>query len=208
MSINDLFNKIAGERKVGGAPEMLIVGLGNYGSKYDDTRHNAGFRAIDYIAEKLGVKINKSKFKSLVCDVEISSKRVLLMKPQTYMNASGTAIIEATDFYKIAPENVIVLHDDISFDSGKIRIRREGSAGGHNGLKNIILHLGHDGFVRLKMGVGEKPKGYDLADYVLGHFSKEERSVMDQAAQKAADAIRMIITQDPDAAMNEFNRKA
>ena len=205
MSINDLFNKIAGERKAGGAPEMLIVGLGNYGSKYDDTRHNAGFRAIDYIAEKLGVKINKSKFKSLVCDVEISSKRVLLMKPQTYMNASGTAIIEAADFYKIAPENVIVLHDDISFDSGKIRIRREGSAGGHNGLKSVQEWLGSDKYPRIKIGVGKKPSEYILTDWVLGKLSQAD---LEPEAGRYGDifsAVELMAANNFDKAMNLYN---
>ena len=205
MSINDLFNKIAGERKAGGAPEILIVGLGNYGSKYDGTRHNAGFRAIDYIAEKLGVKINKSKFKSLVCDVEISSKRVLLMKPQTYMNASGTAIIEAADFYKIAPENVIVLHDDISFDSGKIRIRRDGSAGGHNGLKSVQEWLGSDKYPRIKIGVGKKPAEYILTDWVLGKLSQAD---LEAEAGRYGDifgAVELMAANNFDKAMNLYN---
>lgn len=205
MSINDLFNKIAGERKVGGAPEMLIVGLGNYGSKYDGTRHNAGFRAIDYIAEKLGAKINKSKFKSLVCDVEISSKRVLLMKPQTYMNASGTAIIEATDFYKIAPENVIVLHDDISFDSGKIRIRREGSAGGHNGLKSVQEWLGSDKYPRIKIGVGKKPAEYILTDWVLGRLPAPDLEAEAGRYGDILGAVELMAAQNYDKAMNLYN---
>ena len=205
MSINDLFNKIAGERKVGGAPEMLIVGLGNYGSKYDDTRHNAGFRAIDYIAEKLGVKINKSKFKSLVCDVEISSRRVLLMKPQTYMNASGTAIIEATDFYKIAPENVIVLHDDISFDSGKIRIRREGSAGGHNGLKSVQEWLGSDKYPRIKIGVGKKPAEYILTDWVLGKLPSADLEAEAGRYGDILGAVELMAANNYDKAMNLYN---
>ena len=205
MSINDLFNKIAGERKVGGAPEMLIVGLGNYGSKYDDTRHNAGFRAIDYIAEKFGVKINKSKFKSLVCDVEISSRRVLLMKPQTYMNASGTAIIEATDFYKIAPENVIVLHDDISFDSGKIRIRREGSAGGHNGLKSVQEWLGSDKYPRIKIGVGKKPAEYILTDWVLGKLPSADLEAEAGRYGDILGAVELMAANNYDKAMNLYN---
>ena len=205
MSINDLFNKIAGERKVGGAPEMLIVGLGNYGSKYDDTRHNAGFRAIDYIAEKLGVKINKSKFKSLVCDVEISSRRVLLMKPQTYMNASGTAIVEATDFYKIAPENVIVLHDDISFDSGKIRIRREGSAGGHNGLKSVQEWLGSDKYPRIKIGVGKKPAEYILTDWVLGKLPSADLEAEAGRYGDILGAVELMAANNYDKAMNLYN---
>jgi len=205
MSINDLFNKISGERKVGGAPEMLIVGLGNYGSKYDGTRHNAGFRAIDYIAEKLGAKINKSKFKSLVCDVEISSKRVLLMKPQTYMNASGTAIIEATDFYKIAPENVIVLHDDISFDSGKIRIRREGSAGGHNGLKSVQEWLGSDKYPRIKIGVGKKPAEYILTDWVLGRLPAPDLEAEAGRYGDILGAVGLMAANNYDKAMNLYN---
>lgn len=205
MSINDLFNKIAGERKAGGAPEILIVGLGNYGSKYDGTRHNAGFRAIDYIAEKLGVKINKSKFKSLVCDVEISSKRVLLMKPQTYMNASGTAIIEAAEFYKIAPENVIVLHDDISFDSGKIRIRRDGSAGGHNGLKSVQEWLGSDKYPRIKIGVGKKPAEYILTDWVLGKLSSADLEAESGRYGDIFGAVELMAANNYDKAMNLYN---
>jgi PTH1 family peptidyl-tRNA hydrolase len=137
----------------------------------------------------------------------IDGEKVLLIKPQTFMNLSGQAIKPALDFYKIPPENLFLICDDVNIPLGTLRIREKGSAGGHNGLKNIISHLGHDGFIRIKMGVGEKPKGYDLADYVLGHFSKDERVVMDKACDRAVDAIRKIISEDADAAMNEYNKK-
>jgi len=138
----------------------------------------------------------------------VAGQKCILAKPQTFMNLSGESVRELIDYYKVDEEfELIVIADDISLDVGQLRIRKKGSAGGHNGLKNIILHLGHDKFNRVKMGVGEKPKGWDLADYVLGHFSAEERKVMDKAAERAADAIRMMIAEDADAAMNEYNKK-
>ena len=185
--------------------DYIIVGLGNPGKEYEKTRHNAGRIAIDRIAEKYGIKINKIKFKGLYGQTDIAGKKVLLLKPETYMNLSGISVSEAADFYKVPAEHIIVLCDDISLPTAKLRIRREGSAGGHNGLKNIIANLGHEQFIRVRLGVGEKPKGWDLADYVLGRFSAPERELLAETAEKAADAIRMIITDGADAAMNAFN---
>ena len=178
-NIFDLFKSI--EKKTETRPiTHIIAGLGNPGEKYANTRHNAGFIAIDYLAEKLGVRVDRVKFHALVGECELGGKRVLLMKPETFMNSSGVAIGEAAAFYKIPPENVIVLHDEISFDAGVIRIRRKGSAGGHNGLKSIIEHLSSEGFPRIKIGVGQKPSpDYDLVDWVLGKFPKDALSAIE-----------------------------
>ena len=154
-----------------GSVEYIVVGLGNAGTKYEGTRHNAGFIALDHLSQQLGVKIDRIKFKSLVTTCTISDKKVLLMKPSTYMNNSGLAVTEAMNFYKIPPENVIVIFDDISLETGKMRIRRKGSDGGHNGIKNIIYLSGSDQFPRIKLGVGHKPEKWDLADWVLSHFT-------------------------------------
>lgn len=187
----------------------IIVGLGNPGRNYENTRHNIGFDVIEKLAEQEHIDVLEKKHKALIGKGYVAGAKCILAKPQTYMNLSGESVRELVDYYKADAETeLIVISDDISLEPGQIRIRKKGSAGGHNGLKNIISHLGGDTFVRIKMGVGEKPKGYDLADYVLGHFTKEERAVMDEAAQRAADAVRMIISQDADAAMNAFNRKA
>ncbi|MBO5336617.1 MAG: aminoacyl-tRNA hydrolase [Lachnospiraceae bacterium] len=186
----------------------IIVGLGNPKKEYENTRHNIGFDVIDKLAEQEGISVLEKKHKAIIGKGYVAGQKCILAKPQTYMNLSGESVRELIDYYKVdETEELIVISDDISLDVGQLRIRKKGSAGGHNGLKNIIAHLGHDGFMRVKMGVGEKPKGYDLADYVLGHFSKEERGVMDKAAERATDAIRMMITEDADAAMNEYNRK-
>ncbi len=186
----------------------IIVGLGNPKKEYDNTRHNIGFDVIDKLAVQENISVLEKKHKALIGKGYVAGQKCILVKPQTYMNLSGESVRELIDYYKIdETEELIVISDDISLDVGQLRIRKKGSAGGHNGLKNIILHLGHDGFSRVKMGVGEKPKGYDLADYVLGHFSKDERVVMDKAVERAADAIRMIISEDVDTAMNEYNRK-
>ena len=175
MGIFDLFRQIETQQD-NGKIGYIIAGLGNPGDKYKDTRHNAGFVAIDYIAEKCGVKIDRAKFHALVAECRIGNERVLLVKPQTYMNNSGIAVAEAAAFYKIVPERVLVLHDEISFDAGMFRIRRKGSAGGHNGLKSIIASLGSEDFPRIKIGVGKKPNPeYDLADWVLGKMSKAEK---------------------------------
>lgn len=186
----------------------IIVGLGNPGKDYANTRHNIGFDVIDKLAEQENISVLEKKHKAIIGKGYVAGQKCILAKPQTFMNLSGESVRELVDYYKVdEKEELIVISDDISLDVGQLRIRKKGSAGGHNGLKNIISHLGHDTFMRVKMGVGEKPKGYDLADYVLGHFSAKERAVMDEAAGRAADAIRMMITEDADAAMNEYNRK-
>ncbi|MCH5317824.1 MAG: aminoacyl-tRNA hydrolase [Eubacterium sp.] len=189
-----------------GGYDFIIVGLGNPGAKYEMTRHNAGFLAIDLLAVKEDLKINKLKFHSLIEDVKIGDSKCLVMKPQTFMNNSGEAIGEAAKFYKIPPENVIVISDDISLDVGKIRIRRKGSAGGHNGLKSIIAHLGSEDFTRVKVGVGKKPTDdYDLVDWVLGRFPKEQEGNLKNALENAVSAIPYIVKGDTDQAMNLYN---
>lgn len=192
--------------KKSGAYDYIIAGLGNPGAKYEMTRHNAGFLAIDMLAMKQNKEIKRLKFHALTCDAEIEGKKCLLMKPQTFMNNSGEAIGEAAKFYKIPPQNIIVLSDDISLDVGKIRIRRKGSAGGHNGLKSIIAHLGSEDFPRVKIGVGKKPDAYtDLADWVLGRFPKELEPQLKEALENANGAISLIVLDKFDRAMNLYN---
>lgn len=189
-----------------GAPEYLIAGLGNPGPKYEYTRHNAGFLCIDLLAQQLSVKIDRIKFKSIVADVVIEGRRCLLMKPQTFMNNSGEAVRDAANFYKIPPEHVIILFDDISLPPGKLRIRRKGSDGGHNGIKSIIYLLNSDQFPRVKLGVGAKPHpDCDLADWVLSPFQKDELPRMKEAMEKACEAVRLIVQDDMDHAMNLYN---
>lgn len=184
----------------------IIAGLGNPDRKYQGTRHNIGFDVVDAFAERFHIDVIDKKHKALLGKGVANGHKVVLVKPQTYMNLSGESIREIVDFYKIdETSELIVISDDISLDVGKLRIRKKGSAGGHNGLKNIILHLGHGDFMRIKVGVGEKPQGYDLADYVLGHFDKDERKIMDEAAGRAVDALLMMMEEGPDAAMNKFN---
>lgn len=185
--------------------EYLVVGLGNSGTQYENTRHNAGFITVDCLAEKFGVKIDRIKYKSLCTPCMISEKKVLLMKPSTYMNHSGLAVTEAMNFYKIPSEKVIVIFDDISLDIGKMRIRRKGSDGGHNGIKNIIYLSGSDQFPRIKMGVGHKPEQWDLADWVLSRFSDEEYQILSKTAEKACDAVELMLKDQIDKAMNLFN---
>ena len=186
----------------------IIVGLGNPTKEYENTRHNIGFDVIDAIAEKYEISILEKKHKALIGKGFIDGKKVILAKPLTYMNLSGESVRELVDYYKIEEtEELIVIFDDISLDIGQLRIRKKGSAGGHNGVKNIIKQLGHDTFMRIKMGVGEKPKGYDLADYVLGHFSDKERKIMDDSVEKAVDAVKMMLFEGADAAMNVYNKK-
>lgn len=186
----------------------IIVGLGNPSKEYANTRHNIGFDVVDALAAKAGISITEKKHKALIGKGVFGGQKVVLAKPQTFMNLSGESVRELIDYYKIdEEEQLIVISDDISLDVGQLRIRKKGSAGGHNGLKNIILHLGHDTFQRIKMGVGEKPKGYDLADYVLGHFPKEEREIMNQSIDRAVDALQMMINEGADAAMNSYNKK-
>ena len=174
-------------------PTAIVVGLGNPGAKYERTRHNIGFLAVEYIADKLGVKIDRAKFSSLICDVNLGAHRVLLMKPETYMNSSGDAIVAAADFYKIPADRVIVIHDEISFDPGVIRIRRQGSSGGHNGLKSIIAHIG-DGFPRIKVGVGRKPSpDYDLVDFVLGNIPTSDADKIKARFADINSAVTLIL---------------
>ena len=205
-NIFDLFKKI--ETTSAKAPiTHIIAGLGNIGKEYEATRHNAGFMAIDALAAKVGVKIDRVKFHALVAECEIVGKRVLLMKPTTFMNNSGVAIGEAAQFYKIPPENVIVLHDEISFDVGVFRIRRKGSAGGHNGLKSIIAHLGADTFPRIKIGVGKKPSpDYDLVDFVLGKFSKQDLESLSLEYPSVCASCELMLDGKIEEAMNKYSK--
>lgn len=189
-----------------GPPEYLIVGLGNPGRQYELTRHNAGFLFADLLADKLSANINKIQFKSVTTVIDLSGKKCLLMKPQTFMNNSGEAVKQAAAFYKIPPEKIIVIFDDISLPCGKLRIRRKGSAGGHNGIKSIIYHLNSDNFPRIKLGVGEKPHpDYELADWVLSNFKKDELPLLREAAEKACDAAELMVNGNADKAMSNFN---
>ena len=184
----------------------LIAGLGNPGREYENTRHNAGFASIDRLAEKNHISIDMKKFQALCGTGYIGGQKVLLLKPQTYMNLSGESLRAACDFFKIDPEQeLIVIYDDISLAPGQLRIRAKGSAGGHNGIKSIISHLGTQVFLRVKVGVGEKPQGWDLADYVLGHFSKEEQQVMQESFDRAEDAAAALLSEEVQQVMNEYN---
>lgn len=184
----------------------IIAGLGNPTSRYDKTRHNVGFEVIDCLAKKYGIDVDTKKHKALIGKGMIASEKVLLVKPQTFMNLSGESIREITDYYKADEFDLIVIYDDISLNVGQIRIRAKGSAGGHNGIKNIIQHMGTQNFWRIKVGIGEKPAHRDLADYVLGHFQGEEKEIMQEAFANAADAAAVMISEGIDTAMNRFNR--
>lgn len=187
---------------------FIIAGLGNPKKEYDNTRHNIGFALIDALADKYGISVMDIKNKAMTGKGIINGHKVILAKPLTFMNLSGESIRPLTDYYKIdVAAELIVIFDDISLPPGQIRIRKRGSAGGHNGLKNIIGQLGSEEFQRIRIGVGEKPKGYDLADYVLGHFSKEEQPLMKEGIDKAVEALEMMLEGDVERAMNEFNRK-
>lgn len=189
-----------------GPPEFIIVGLGNPGKQYELTRHNAGFLFADLLADKNGVKINKIQFKAVTASLTLGGVKCLLMKPQTFMNNSGEAVRQAASFYKIPPERILVVFDDISLPCGRLRIRRKGSDGGHNGIKSIIYHLNSDAFPRVKLGVGEKPHpDYDLADWVLSQFKKDELALLHEAAEKACSAAELIVSGDIDKAMSNFN---
>lgn len=208
MSIFDIFDKIKSDDSPApaGAVEYIIAGLGNPGIQYENTRHNAGFMTVDTLAAKHGFSIKKLKFKSLVGDAVISGKRCLVMKPSTFMNKSGEAITEAAAFYKIPTERIIVCYDDISLPPSKLRIRRKGSDGGHNGIKSIIYLTGSEDFPRIKIGVGAKPsKEYDLASWVLSNFTSEEIPLIREAAEKGCEAIELIVGGNIDKAMNQFN---
>ncbi|MDD6203227.1 MAG: aminoacyl-tRNA hydrolase [Lachnospiraceae bacterium] len=184
----------------------IIVGLGNPGKQYEKTRHNVGYSCVDAIAKENGIAVLECKHKALIGKGYIDGEKVILVKPLTYMNLSGESVREVIDYYKVdETTNLIIIYDDISLEAGALRIRKKGSAGGHNGIKNIISCLGHDTFKRIKVGVGEKPKGYDLADYVLGHFSKEEQKIMEESVLKVSQAVKMLIKEEVDAAMNRFN---
>ncbi len=183
----------------------IVVGLGNPDRKYENTRHNAGFIGVDKLAEKHGVTIDRLKYKSYCATVEIGDKRVLLMKPQTYMNNSGQAVVEAMNFYKIPPENVVIIFDDISLDIGLMRVKRKGSDGGQKGMRSIIYLSGKDNFPRVKIGIGHKPEKWDLADWVLSQFTDDERKTIDSIADKATDAVERILNGDIDKAMNLYN---
>ena len=185
----------------------IIAGLGNPDGRYENTRHNVGFEVIDILADRMGILVEEKKHKALCGRGVLEGQKVILLKPQTFMNLSGESIRAAADFYKVEPENVLVVYDDISLEPGQLRIRAKGSAGGHNGMKNIIAHLGTQEFPRVKVGIGEKPKGMDLADYVLSCFSKGEQELMDQAFKEAARAVAVILGQGIESAMNEFNTK-
>lgn len=192
-------------RSSGGASWMLVC-LGNPGDQYDNTRHNVGFMVADQLGERYRLPIQKLKFKALTNVFTISGEKVLVMKPVTYMNLSGEAVGEAARFYKLPPERVLVITDDVSLPVGKLRIRKGGSAGGHNGLKSIIQHLGTDQFPRIKVGVGQKPHpDYDMADWVLSKFAGEDLKTITEAIRKAADAVECLIQEGPDKAMNRFN---
>lgn len=192
--------------KKSGGVDWLLVGLGNPGDQYENTRHNVGFLVVDELAERARIPVQKLKYKALTNTATIGGQKVLLMKPVTYMNLSGEAVRQAVDFYKIPPERVLVVSDDTALAVGRLRIRKGGSAGGHNGLKNIILHLGTDQFPRLRLGVGEKPHpDYDMADWVLGKFQGEDKKAMDAAVKRAADAVECILSQGLDRGMNKFN---
>jgi len=192
--------------KNSGGAGWLLVCLGNPGDKYENTRHNVGFMVADEVADRARLPIQKLKFKALTNLVPIAGEKVLVMKPVTYMNLSGEAVRQAVDFYKIPPERVLVISDDTALAVGRLRIRRGGSAGGHNGLKSIIQHLGSDQFPRIRVGVGEKPHpDYDLADWVLGKFVGEDKKAIHAAVKRAADAVECILKNGVDAGMNRFN---
>lgn len=187
---------------------FLIVGLGNPTNEYSGTRHNVGFDVIDAIAEKYNISVTERKNRAFCGKGIIEGQKVLLAKPQTYMNLSGESVRGLIDFYKMDIESeIIVIYDDVSLDVGQLRIRKKGSAGGHNGIKSIIQHLGTTEFLRIKVGVGEKPKNYDLADYVLGHFSKAEKEIMSEGYNNAIEAVKLMVMDEVDAAMNQFNKK-
>ena len=189
-----------------GGVDWLLVCLGNPGDQYENTRHNVGFQVADEIAARKDVPIQRLKFRALTNTVTLGGRKVLLMKPMTYMNLSGEAVHEAASFYKIPPERVLVVSDEVALPPGKIRVRKNGSAGGHNGLKNIIAHLGTDQFPRVRVGVGQKPHpACDMADWVLGKFQGEDKKAVEAAVKRAADAVECLIERGPEEAMNRYN---
>lgn len=207
MSIFDIFDRIStNSQTAGGKIEYVIAGLGNPGLQYQGTRHNAGFNVLDTLADQLNVKINRMKFKGLTEEVTIEGVRCLLLKPNTFMNLSGESVVQALEFYKLDTQKLIVVYDDISLEPGKLRIRRKGSHGGHNGMRSIIDLTGKDDFSRIKIGVGKKPHpDYDLAKWVLGKFSKEDSERMKTSAENACQCIKLMVQGKTDAAMNQYN---
>ncbi|MDD2980995.1 MAG: aminoacyl-tRNA hydrolase [Hespellia sp.] len=186
----------------------IIVGLGNPSKEYEGTRHNVGFDVIDTLADQYNIDVTTKKHRAYIGKGIVAGQKVILAKPQTFMNLSGESVRSLLDYYKIDPENeLIIIYDDVSLDVGQLRIRAKGSAGGHNGIKSIISHVGGQVFLRIKVGVGEKPKNYDLADYVLGHFSKGEREMMEEGYRNAVHAIELMVSDETETAMNEYNRK-
>lgn len=209
MSVLDILNKLKAEKEpmVTGSVEYIICGLGNPGTQYENTRHNTGFMAVDTIAEKYNIDVKKLKFKSLTADAMIGGVRCLLMKPTTFMNNSGEAVREALNFYKLSPDRLIVIYDDISMDVGRTRIRKKGSDGGHNGIKSIILCTNTDTFPRIKIGVGAKPHpDYNLADWVLSPFLKEQAEALESSLTNAALATELMVQGKTDEAMNKYNK--
>ena len=209
MSVFDIFKKLDAEKAPmpSGPVEYIIVGLGNPGTKYETTRHNAGFMALDTLAEDIGAEVKRLKFKSLTADVSINGVHCLLMKPTTFMNNSGEAVVEALNFYKLKTDRLLVIYDDISMDVGRTRIRGKGSDGGHNGIKSIIYLTGSDVFPRIKIGVGAKPHpDYDLADWVLGMFPKEQGEALEAAFKNASEAAKLIVQGKMNEAMNKYNK--
>lgn len=194
-------------KKSSGNTDFLIVGLGNPGREYESTRHNVGFLVLDELAERKSIPIQKLKFRALTNTAQFGPTRALLMKPITYMNLSGESVGEAARFYKIPPSQILVISDDTDLPVGKLRLRRKGSAGGHNGLKSIINHLGSDQFPRIKIGVGSKPRpDYDMADWVLGRFSSSDQANVNETIKRAADAVELLLTQGMEEAMSQYNR--
>ena len=208
MSVFDIFKQLDAQKaqQPSGPVQYIVCGLGNPGTQYENTRHNAGFMAIDTIAEKIGADVKKLKFKSLTADVTLGGGRCLLMKPSTFMNNSGEAVAEVMNFYKLTPDKLLIIYDDISLDVGRLRIRQKGSDGGHNGIKSIILHTNSDKFPRIRIGVGAKPHpDYDLADWVLSGFPKEQAEALEQSLSNAASAAELMVQGKINEAMNKFN---
>lgn len=195
-----------GKNRTGGV-DLLLVGLGNPGKEYENTRHNVGFLALDELAQRQSLPLTRLRHRALTGSTQIGGHRVLFMKPVTYMNLSGEAVGEAVRFYKLTPQQVVVISDDTDLPVGKLRLRRQGSAGGHNGLKSIIQHLGTDAFPRIKIGVGKKPHpDYDMADWVLGKFTGPEVALIQDAISRAADAAQLLLTHGMDEAMSQYNK--
>lgn len=208
MSVFDIFKQLDAQKaqQPSGPVQYIVCGLGNPGTQYENTRHNAGFMAIDTIAQKINADVKKLKFKSLTADVTLGGVRCLLMKPSTFMNNSGEAVAEAMNFYKLTPDKLLIIYDDISLDVGRLRIRQKGSDGGHNGIKSIILHTNSDKFPRIRIGVGAKPHpDYDLADWVLSGFPKEQAQALEQSLSNAASAAELMVQGKINEAMNKFN---